>query len=92
MLLLDALVRPASGPVELGHQRLGVFDAYLVDPVLVAVQCQQSAVAAVVHALHGIEYVLGTEPGEGAGLIGIRHPGLPAPGVFFRASSSSQRS
>ena len=46
VLLVDRLVRPAAGPVELGDHRRGILEPDAVDAVLVAVQRQQPAVAA----------------------------------------------
>jgi hypothetical protein len=42
----DRRIGPTSRPIEFGHDRRGVLDAYLVDPVFVAIEGQETTVAA----------------------------------------------
>ncbi|MCY1512112.1 hypothetical protein D9M68_465600 [compost metagenome] len=73
VFLTDRRVAPALRAIELGDQRLGVFDAHLVDAVLVAVQREDACVAEKAEAFHGIQYQVGGEVIEGVG-----HGGAPA--------------
>ena len=54
---------PAARAVELGDERGGVFDADLVDPVFVAVEGEQAAVAAKDKARRGEAKRLRRDPG-----------------------------
>jgi len=45
MLLEDGIVAPAPGPIKLRDHRWAVFDADLINPILVAVEGEKSAVA-----------------------------------------------
>ena len=59
MLLADGRIAPATRPVELGDHRLAVFDADLVDPILVAVEREDPAIAAKSPRLERIEHGFG---------------------------------
>ena len=65
VLFEDRRVAPPARPVELGDQRGGVFDADLVDPVFVAVEGQQAAVATEARGLHRGEDEIRRERPEG---------------------------
>ncbi|MNG09174.1 hypothetical protein D3C84_925800 [compost metagenome] len=52
----NGFVGPALRPVKLGDQRFGVFDADLIDAVLVAVERQNARVAEKADAFDGIEH------------------------------------
>ncbi|MNI65455.1 hypothetical protein D3C73_1209660 [compost metagenome] len=56
VLFQNRFVAPALRPVELGDQRLGVFDTDLIDAVLVAVERQDARVAEKADAFDGIEH------------------------------------
>ena len=45
VFFLDLFIGPAAGPIKLHDDGCGLFDAYLVNPVFVAVERQQSAIA-----------------------------------------------
>lgn len=85
VLFEDRLVAPAAGAIELGDQRLAVFDAYLVDPVLVAIERQHAGVAEEADAFHGVEDQIGREVGEGMG-----HGGDPGQCTGRTVYASSQ--
>ncbi|MND99953.1 hypothetical protein D3C80_923470 [compost metagenome] len=63
----DGCIAPAAWAVELGDQRLRVFDAHLIDAVLVAVQCQHPGVAEKADAFHCVQDQVGGEGVEGVG-------------------------
>ncbi|MNM88565.1 hypothetical protein D3C81_1007860 [compost metagenome] len=63
----DRRIAPAAWAVELGDQRLCVFDAHLIDAVLVAVQCQHPGVAEKADAFHCVQDQVGGEGVEGVG-------------------------
>jgi len=65
VFLEDGVIAPAPRAVELGHHRRAILAADLVDPVLVAVQGQQAAVAIDADALQGVEHAVRVESGEG---------------------------
>ncbi|MND95644.1 hypothetical protein D3C80_879040 [compost metagenome] len=67
VLLEDRRVGPAVRAVELGDQWFSPFDTHLVDPVLVAVQCQHPGVAEKADAFHGVEDQVGGECFKGVG-------------------------
>jgi hypothetical protein len=56
VLFENRFVGPALRAVELGDQRLGVFDADLIDTVLLAVERQNAGVAEKADAFDGIEH------------------------------------
>ena len=64
VLLEDRIVTPAPRPVELGHDRYVVFDADLVDAILVAVQREKTSVTAKSHLVQRCEDILGLQVGE----------------------------
>ena len=51
MLLKNLVIAPALWPIKLGNQRLTIFDADLVDPVLIAVEGEGAAPEIVVDLL-----------------------------------------
>ena len=57
-------VAPALGTIKLGDDGFVVFDAYLVDAILVAVQCQEAAVAIKANMLKLFENIVGLQLGE----------------------------
>ena len=61
VLLADRLVGPAARPVELGDDEATVFEADLVDPVFIAVEGVEMAVATQAGALHRIEDAVGVQ-------------------------------
>jgi hypothetical protein len=67
VLFENRFVGPALGTIELGDQRLGVFDTDLIDTVLVAVERQNKRVAEKADALDGIEHEVW---GEGCKRVG----------------------
>ena len=77
VLFGDLGIGPAPGAVELRHyhrcraRRRPFLQPDLIDPVLVAVQAEQSPVAAQPYAVQRIEHAIGREPGVGRGLVGI---------------------
>ena len=79
VFLGDRGVTPALRPVELGHHRFTVVETDLVDAVLVAVQGQQTTVAAKTAGFDRIENEIGRQAGEGMRpchrrrLVGFRH-------------------
>src|SRR5690554_64009 len=64
MFLENRRVSPALWPVELGNQRLAVFDTNLEYPVLVAVQRQSAGVADKAERLHRIQYGVRGQQGK----------------------------
>ncbi|MNJ69229.1 hypothetical protein D3C77_655560 [compost metagenome] len=60
-------VAPAIRAIELGDQRLGIFDTHLIDTVLVAVERQDASIAKEADALYGVENQVGRERFEGMG-------------------------
>ena len=70
MLLADRRIAPAAGAVELGDQRRAVFHPHLIDAILIAVQGQQAAIAAIAGGVHGIQHRVRRE-----GVIGVLHRG-----------------
>src|SRR5205085_4436141 len=48
MLFANRRVRPPRGPIELGDEGLSVVEPQLIDAVLITIQCEQPAIAAVV--------------------------------------------
>ena len=67
VLLEDRRVAPATRTIELGDQRRFVFDAHLIDAVLVAVERQHAGIAEVADAFHGVEDQVRRECVEGMG-------------------------
>ncbi len=67
VLFEDGCIAPAAWAVELGNQRLRVFDAHLVHAVLVAVQRQHPSVAEKAQAFHCVQDQVGGEGVEGVG-------------------------
>jgi len=67
VLLENRVVAPATGPVELGDQWCYIFDAHLIDAVLVAVERQHAGIAEVADAFHGVEDQVRRECVEGMG-------------------------
>jgi len=59
VFLQNRFVTPASRAVKLGHDIAGILSTYLVNTVFVAVERQQSAIAAVTKRFHGINDVPG---------------------------------
>ena len=57
----DGFVGPAVWSIELGDQRLAVFDADLIDAVLITVQRQNAGVAEKTNAFDSVEYQIGRE-------------------------------
>ncbi|MNG11463.1 hypothetical protein D3C84_950090 [compost metagenome] len=68
MFLENRRIGPAVRAVELGDQWFRLFDTYLVDAVLVAVECQNAGIAEKADALHSVEDQVG-----GKGFEGVRH-------------------
>ena len=64
MLFGNLRVGPAAGPVELGDHRRAIVNADLPNPVFVAVERHQGAVATVTDAFNCVENTLGVEPVE----------------------------
>src|SRR5690606_19711975 len=56
VFLQNRRIAPARRAIELGDQGLAVFDANLVDAVLVAVEGQYPRVADEADALHGVQH------------------------------------
>ncbi|MNP26031.1 hypothetical protein D3C76_1188650 [compost metagenome] len=67
VLFEDRRIAPAAWAVELGDQRLRVFDAHLIDAVLVAVQRQHPCIAEKADAFHGVQDQVGGKGVEGVG-------------------------
>ncbi len=63
VLLEDCLVAPARRPIEFRDHRLPIFDANLIDAILIAIQCQESTIALKAEFLHRRENVVGLELG-----------------------------
>ena len=63
MLLADGRIAPAVRPIELGDQRLAILDADLIHPILIAVERQHPAVAAIAERLDCVQYGLRRELG-----------------------------
>ena len=63
VFLENCLVAPTPGPIEFRNNRLLVFDADLINAILVAVQGQESPVAAKIEFLHRRENVVGLKLG-----------------------------
>ena len=57
-------IRPALGTIEFRHQRRAFFHADLIDAVLVAVECQQAAVAAEAYAFQRVQHTIGVQGGK----------------------------
>src|SRR5690606_37788904 len=78
MLLLNTVLTPAPRAVELGDQRLFIFDAYLIDAVLITVQRQYTGVAIKAKAFDGIHHHVLAEKGVRvrSGVIGMGHGNL----------------
>ena len=64
MVFQDGVVAPAVRTVELDHHRLLLVAANLVDPVFIAVQGQQAAVAEEADAVDGVQHAARVEPGK----------------------------
>ena len=67
VFLADRRIRPAPGTIELGDQRLAILDAHLVDAVLITVEGQQPAIAAIAQGVHGVEHRVRSEAGVRSG-------------------------
>ncbi|MNH08055.1 hypothetical protein D3C79_674600 [compost metagenome] len=67
MLFEDRCIGPAVWAIELGNQRFSVFDAHLIDAVLVAVECQNAGIAEKADTFHSVEDQVGSEGFEGVG-------------------------
>jgi hypothetical protein len=52
------IVTPAAGPIKLRDDRFIIFDSDLIDAVLIAVEREESAVAAKAEALDGRQNVI----------------------------------
>jgi hypothetical protein len=65
VLFEDFRVAPAGRPVKFRDDRDVIFDANLVNPVLVTVKCEKSTVAAISNALECRDYLLGLKIGIG---------------------------
>jgi hypothetical protein len=72
MLLGDLGVAPAPGAVELGDQGFAVLDADLIDPVFVAVERGEAAVAGEALGFHRREQRIRGQHGEGVS-VGLSH-------------------
>src|SRR5450830_53404 len=64
MLFEDRGVAPALRTIELRHQRRPLFHADLIDPILVAVERQQTPIAIQADAIECIEHGVRRQPGE----------------------------
>ena len=53
-LFADRGIRPPARPIKLGDHRCAVLDPDLVHPILIAIERQNSAVAAMAHGLDGV--------------------------------------
>ena len=69
VFLEDGGLAPAPWPVELDDHRRSLFQADLVDAVLVAVERQQAAVAVQADALDGLQHRVRVEPCVRMGLL-----------------------
>ncbi len=63
VFLEDCLVAPAPRSIKLRDYRLLVFDANLIDAILIAIQCQKSPIAVIAEFLHRCENVVGLKLG-----------------------------
>src|SRR5690606_27396124 len=64
-LFFDGVVAPAAGPAEFCNNGRCTLDAYLVDPVLVAVESEHAAIAFEAEALERVKNVVRLQPLEG---------------------------
>ena len=67
MLFQNLLAGPALWPVELDDDRVGFFDAHLIDAILVAVQREQTQVTAQANGLDAVDHAIRCQPFKGMG-------------------------
>ncbi len=58
-------VGPARGPVELRDEGLLVFDADLIHPIFVTVQCEQASIGAKSDGIDRVQNQVGRQSGVG---------------------------
>lgn len=61
VLFENGLIGPALWAIELGDQRLTVFDTDLIHAVFVTVECQDAGIAEKTDAFDGIENQIGSK-------------------------------
>ena len=89
VLFQNRFVGPALRAIELGDQRLGVFDTHLIDTVFIAVEGQHTGVAEQAHAFNSIEHQIGCEGFKRMGHAdSCAAAGLPRPAQHGSAKQS----
>ena len=61
MLFQNLRIRPAIRPIKFGDNRLLIFDADLINAILVTVQRKQAAIAAITQTVNRIKNQIGAE-------------------------------
>jgi len=80
VLFTNTFIRPTIGPIEFGDDRFVFFNAYLIYPIFVTVECCKRSVGAIAQDLDRVENDLG-----GQMLVGcIRQPDSRLPPVVVR--------
>ena len=67
MLFQNLLAGPAPRPVELDDDRVGFFDAYLIDAILITVKGEQAQVTAQANGLDAVDHAIRCQPLKGMG-------------------------
>ena len=77
MFFKDGAITPTCGAIELGDQRLVVFDADLIHAVLVTIEGKQTTIATQADTLQCVEHAVGGEVGVVRCGHGSRIPSFP---------------
>lgn len=74
VFLKNGTIAPAGRAVKLGDQRCATVHAHLIDPVFVAIEGEQPAIAGQAGRFDCREHKIGGQGGEGQGIV---HQDLP---------------
>jgi hypothetical protein len=59
MFFKDRCITPTRWSIKLHHHGRSIFNADLIDPILIAVECKQAAIAMQPNGIERIEYRIG---------------------------------